>query len=148
MNGNVFRCACVVLTLLVLGSFLTPGPAWAGGESSGGRCLPFQKDLTAPSLSDFLGERALIPVSPQRTTLLSSGRKISRQTFAVGGGLEKLANVTVSCSASCNATGCSIEGCDASASGCSSCWCQGIGGCSSCTCTKTSTYTEAPAPRN
>ena len=148
MRVNAFRCARVVLGLLVLGSFLTLSPAWAGGESSGGRCLPFQKDMTAPSLSDFLSERTLIPVSPQRTTLLNSGRKISRQTFVVGDGLEKLANVTVTCSASCNATGCSIQGCDASASGCSSCWCQGIGGCSSCTCSKTSTYTESPAPRN
>lgn len=143
MKNNVFRCVCVVLSVLVLGSLLMLSPAWAEEGPRGGKCLPFQKDLTNPSLSDFLGQRTMIPVSPQRSVLLLSGQKVSSQTFMVGGGLEKLAAVTVTCSARCDATGCSIQGCDASASGCSSCWCQGIGGCSSCSCTKTSTYTPA-----
>ncbi|MFL6193261.1 MAG: hypothetical protein ACJ75H_03765 [Thermoanaerobaculia bacterium] len=144
MRANAFRHACIVLSLLVLGSFLMLSPARGEEGPRGGRCLPFQKDLTNPSLADFLGERPLIPISPQRATLLSGGQKISSQTFAVGNGPGKMAAVTITCSARCDATGCSINGCDASASGCSSCWCLGIGGCSSCTCSKTSTYTEAP----
>lgn len=141
MNANAFRCVRVVLSLLVLASLFMLSPSWAEEGPRGGKCLPFQKDLTNPSLSEFLGPRTLIPVSPQRSSLLRSGQKISSQTFLVGDGLEKLATVTVTCSARCDATGCSIQGCDASASGCNSCWCQGIGGCSSCSCTKTSTYT-------
>ena len=137
MNASAFRCACAVLVLLIVGAL---SPSWAEEGPRGGKCLPFQKDLTHPSLSDYLGDRTLIPVSAQRSSL-RGGQKISSQTFLVGNGLEKLATVTVSCSARCDATGCSIQGCDASASGCSSCWCLGIGGCSSCSCTKTSTYT-------
>lgn len=141
MNANAFRYVRVILSLLVLGSLIVLSPSWAEEGPARGKCLPFQKDLTHPSLSEILSQRTLIPVSSQRSTLSRSGQKVSSQTFVVGSGLEKLAAVTVTCSARCDATGCSIQGCDASASGCSSCWCQGIGGCSSCSCTKTSTYT-------
>ena len=143
MKAKVFRSSLIVLGLLVLGSFLTLSPAWA--EEGGGRCLPLQKDLTNPSIAGFLNQQFLMPAGPQRSILLSSGQKVSRQTFAVGG-MEKQATVTITCKGTCTGNGCSINGCDASWSGCSSCSCFGFE-CSACTCSKTSTYTEAPSQR-
>lgn len=143
MKLNVFRCVCMVLSLLVLGSVVALSPVQA--EEGGGRCLPLQKDLTNPSIAGFLSQQMLIPTSPQRSVLLSSGQKVSRQTFAVGG-MNKQAAVTITCNSTCTGNGCSINGCDASSFGCSSCSCWGIG-CSACTCSKTSTYTEAPNQR-
>ncbi|MFL6193259.1 MAG: hypothetical protein ACJ75H_03755 [Thermoanaerobaculia bacterium] len=141
MKAKVFRSVCVVLCLLVLGSVLTLSPARAEEGPREGRCLPLQKDLTNPAIAAFLSQQMLFPAGPQQAILLSSGQKVSRQSFAVGNGLGKMAAVTITCTSTCTGNGCSINGCDASSFGCSSCSCWGIG-CSACTCSKTSTYTE------
>lgn len=140
MRNKFFRCSSMVLNLLILASFLALSPAGAAEEAPSGRCLPLQRDLTNPSVAEFLNQQLLVPISPQRGMMLRSGQKVSRQTFAVAG-TEKLMAVTVTCTSTCVGNGCSINGCDASTFGCSSCSCWGIG-CSSCSCTKTSVYNE------
>jgi len=151
MRINASRCSLIVLSLLVLGSFLALSPTWAEEGPRGGGCLPLQKDLTNPSIAGFLSQQMLMPAGPQRSILLSSGQKVSSQIFLTGGMANKQATVTITCKSTCTGNGCSINGCDASWSGCSSCSCFGFE-CSACTCSKTSTYTEsapvgtAPSP--
>src|SRR5262245_15880849 len=139
MKVNVFRCSVIVLSLLVLGSILSLSPARAEEGPRGGRCLPLQQDLTNPSVAGFLNQQMLVPVGPERSVLLRSGQKVSRQNFIVGG-MEKQMAVTITCTSTCTGNGCSINGCDASSWGCSSCSCFGSG-CSACTCSKQSVYT-------
>jgi len=139
-----YRWTYAVLSILLLGLVAwTPATALAGEAP---RCLSLQKDLTDPALREVLQQRSGIPAGPVRTIYLSSGKKISQQTFIVGDGLNKLAQTTTTCTGSCTG-GCGVSGCDVTSSlGCSSCNCTG-GACTGCTCTKTSTYTP-DAPKN
>ncbi|MFL6193260.1 MAG: hypothetical protein ACJ75H_03760 [Thermoanaerobaculia bacterium] len=133
------RWTSVALSIVLLGLIVwTPAPAFAGEEP--GRCLALQKDLTDPALREILQQRTVIPASGVRTVFLSSGKKISQQTFIVGDGSHKMAQTTTTCTGTCTG-GCGVSGCDVTSSlGCSSCNCTG-GACTGCTCTKTSTYT-------
>jgi hypothetical protein len=133
---------CALLGILILGLAAIPAPAWAGEDPrSAGRCLAFQKDLTDPALREILGQRLVVPAGAPRV-YLSSGRKVSQQTFLLSDGL-KMMQTTTTCSGTCTG-GCGVSGCDVTSSlGCSSCNCTG-GTCTGCTCTKTSTYTPNP----
>lgn len=133
------RWRCVSLTILLLGLFpWTPASAQAEKHPSGGHCLAFQKDLMDPYLLEALRQRHSIPAGAVQSTYPSRSRKISTQTFFLDGGLEKLMQVTVSCTGTCTG-GCGVSGCDVTSSlDCSGCECSG-GLCTSCSCTKKST---------
>ncbi|MFL6193262.1 MAG: hypothetical protein ACJ75H_03770 [Thermoanaerobaculia bacterium] len=135
-----YRWTCTLLAALLLGLIAwTPAPAHAEEEPGAvGRCLAFNKDMTDPALSEILQQGGAIPAGPARMIYLRSGKKISQQTFMIGGGLEKLMQATVTCTGTCTG-GCGVSGCDVTSSlGCSGCSCTG-GACSDCTCTKKST---------
>lgn len=140
------RWTYAFLTILILG-LIAWAPAAAHAEEApgnAGRCLALQKDMTDPALREILSQRLVIPTGSARTTFLSSGRKVSQQTFFVSDGT-KLMQTTTTCTGTCTG-GCGVSGCDVTSSlGCSSCNCTG-GTCTGCTCTKTSTHTPAPAP--
>lgn len=135
-------CRFIVPALLLGLMFWTPAQAQDAESRSSDRCLAFQKNLDDPALSEILQQRRSIPAGSVQTTYLSKGRKISQQTFIVGGGLEKLMQATVTCTGTCTG-GCGVSGCDVTSSlDCSGCQCSG-GLCTSCSCTKKSTVVSA-----
>lgn len=132
------RWKCIYLSVLVLGLIpWTAAPARAEEPRPNNRCLAFQKDLTDPMLLEVLQQRASIPAGDARTVYVNKSRKISQQTFIVGG-MEKLMQATVTCTGTCTG-GCGVSGCDVTSSlGCTGCECSG-GLCNACSCTKKST---------
>lgn len=101
-------------------------------------------DLTSPDLAAVLETSPSVsPVGVPEVQYVKSGGdnvKISEQRLIVEGKNGELMAVSIECTSSCERGSCTINGCDASASGCSSCFCQGGSFCA-CTCTKKSTWT-------
>lgn len=112
---------------------------------SGSTCRSVSKDLTDPEVRDFLASRELIPLGKPQTTITPKGVKISRQFFEVRGPRGQKLLAAHTCEATCSDTAdCSVNGCDATSGGCSSCSCSGFWCTGTCTCKKLSSIQTTP----
>ncbi len=145
--SSTTRGAMVLVSLLAVSACLFGGAALAAdketpAESDGAPvCRSIQLDLTTDSVRALLENVTLVPIGDTEVRYERRGAhitKISTRTFQADDPRinQSTGTIKTSCTASCTGNGCSVQGCDPDAWGCSACNCFGCG--SACTCTKKS----------
>ncbi len=110
--------------------------AWPVGAATGS-CDPRSFDNTSQQVVALLENAMSIePSGPATVVFLSSGKKVSSQTFFVEGPEGDFVAVETSCMASCSGNGCGVTGCNVSGQDCSACSCTGNTCTAQCDCTK------------
>ena len=134
--SKLSRTLILVATLLLA---CCAGTAFAADDKAA--CTPIAIDLTEDGVVETMNGAESISENYTSESYESDGTKISISESWMRTADGNLIGTTTTCTSSCTGNGCSINGCDASTFGCSSCSCWGIG-CSSCTCTKKSVHNE------